>query len=241
MIDILFPVHNRLEFTKVAATALAQHTNKSLVETVYIYDDKSVDGASAAAYAILRSAFRHVISVSSWEGFGGPVAIMNDYFRQSTVEMFAKIDNDTVVCPYWLDICCEVMNNSPSLDLLGIEPHSTIVTPAKLPISRRAFDARFIGGIGLMRMRAFRQSMKPLVQSNTYFGFTSWQTEHENVSKGWLDPALPITLLDRIPVPPWSDLSSEYIRKGWQRPYGVYDMVSSFLWEHLKLISKIEE
>jgi hypothetical protein len=237
MIDILFPVHNRVEFTKVAADALARHTNKSLVRLVYIYDDKSVDGAGRQAYRILRSAFKNIVIVSSFQGFGGPVAIMNDYLRQSTVEMFAKIDNDTVVCPQWLDICYEVMRNNSQLDLLGIEPHSDIVAPGVGRVVRGAFAARFIGGIGLMRTRVFRQAMKPLVQSNKYFGFTSWQTDHEMVSKGWLHPALPITLLDRIPVMPWSKLSVEYIARGWQRPYGVYHPISSYLWEDLKLIS----
>lgn len=236
MIDILFPVHNRVEFTKVAADALARHTNKSLVRLVYIYDDKSVDGAGKQAYRILRSAFKNIVIVSSFQGFGGPVEIMNDYIRQSTVEMFAKIDNDTVVCPQWLDICCQVMEDHQDLDLLGIEPHSPIVQAGATPVPRSYFEARFIGGIGLMRTRVFRQAMKPLVQSNKYFGFTSWQTEHELVSKGWLHPALPITLLDRIPDMPWSELSVEYQARGWQRPYGVYNPISSYLWEDLKLI-----
>ncbi len=237
MVDILFPVHNRLEFTKVAADALAKHTNKSLVQTVYVYDDNSEDGAGQVAMNMLRHAFSKVVEVYSFQGFGGPVAIMNDYIRQSTVEMFAKVDNDTVVCPQWLDICVDVMARSPDLDLLGIEPYSPVVKPGEpLPYERGSFEARFIGGIGLMRMRAFRQAMKPLVQTAKYFGFTSWQTEHEHVKKGWLDPAMNIILLDRIPTQPWASLSAEYIAKGWQRPYGMYLERDAHMWEHIKFI-----
>lgn len=236
MIDILFPVHNRCEFTKVAAHALAEHTNKSLVRLVYIYDDKSVDGAANQAYKILKAVFKNVIVASSFQGFGGPVEIMNDYIRQSSAEMFAKIDNDTVVCPNWLEVCCQVMEDNQHLDLLGIEPHSPIIQADVPLVPRSYFDARFIGGIGLMRTRIFRQAMKPLVQSNKYFGFTSWQTEHESVRKAWLSPALPIVLLDRVPDNPWFSLSADYISRGWQRPYGIYSLADRHLWQDLKLI-----
>lgn len=155
--------------------------------------------------------------------FGGPVAIMNDFLKRTDADVFAKIDNDTVVPPGWLGECQSVMERCPELDLLGIEVFCT-VAPAS--VERGYQPASYIGGIGLMRRRAFRSLPDP----EGYFGFTAWQSRHEEVIKGWLDPALPVFLLDRLPIEPWRSLSAAYVDRGWQRKWGFYRPESK---EHL--------
>jgi hypothetical protein len=234
MIDLVFPVYNRLEFTMVAARALAAHTNPALVGKVHVYDDNSVDGAGRAAFEILAATFPSTIVIRRETGFGGPVEVMNEYLNFSRCELFAKIDNDTVVCPRWLDICFQVMQRNPRLDLLGIEPHHQIEGPEYE--SERGYDiATHIGGIGLMRTECFKRSRRMLYQSQVYYGFTHWQVLEEEVRKGWLTPALPITLLDRIPVDPWKSLSEKYLANKWQREFSVYDPASHVLWDGLTL------
>src|SRR5690606_27213664 len=84
-------------------------------------------------------------------------------------------------------------------------------------------------GLGLYRRDAFAAS-RP-VASERWFGFESWQAaQGPALVRGWIKPALPFILLDRLPFPPWSDLTAEYVRRGWQRPWASYDPKST-LWE----------
>jgi len=150
-------------------------------------------------------------------GLGGPVAVMNHYLKSGNVTpIFAKIDDDTMVPPGWLGECLQVMEENPKLDLLGIEAHYPVVAG----VAPRSYKpAQFIGGIGLMRSSCFRS----LPRAQGRFGFTAWQDTNAQVVKGWISPALPVFLLDRIPFAPWAEHSREYVRQGLQRDWPAYD------------------
>jgi len=210
MIDILFLAHNRLEFTKVCLANLIKQTNWSEVARLVIYDDESTDGTRE----FLQNAKAPVqIEVRTGQ-YGSPVAIMNNYLRRDPAKMFAKIDSDTMVPAEWLDSCLKIMDRHPRLDLLGIEAFRP-VQPGF--IETRSFDsADFIGGIGLMRTRAFYSSQP---QPDGRFGFTSWQERNTEVEKAWLNPALPVFLLDWLPREPYRSLTAEYVKKGWNRDW----------------------
>jgi hypothetical protein len=51
------------------------------------------------------------------------------------------------------------------------------------------------------------------------FGFGIWQQAHPLITKGWLTPALPVFLLDRLPQDPWASYSRRYIAHRWQRDW----------------------
>jgi len=86
-----------------------------------------------------------------------------------------------------------------------------------------------IGGIGLMRKRAFTTNEK-LRPHSTYGGFTEWQLEHPRVRKGWMCPPLKVFLLDRVPINPYAECSEFYERNRWQRFWTRYP-VTSGIWE----------
>lgn len=224
MIDLLFLAHNRLEFTKATLAALFANTDWAQVDRLLIYDDASTDGTreylAALDYPAERVEFRFAV-------YGGPVAAMIDYLYRRAPDgacMFAKIDSDTVVPPGWLGVCLRVMEQSPELDLLGIEAfHPTVPAPAP----RSYESSRHIGGIGLMRTSAFRSMPRP----NGRFGFTEWQLESPDVVKGFINPALPVFLLDHLPREPWTTLSGQYVAAGWQRPWAPYEEERSNLWD----------
>lgn len=213
-IDILFPTYHRSEFTAASIRALLRNTN-----------------------------LRGRIVVDNDEGRNsGPVAAMNRLLAQPGTEIFAKIDNDTIVPPGWLEQCVAVMEAHPELDLLGIEPPASR-TPAPWgrkmsdPESRTTASAGYarcemIGGIGLFRRRAFegRAPMRPR-EKNGVGGFSDWQTNHPAVVKGWIVPPLNVFLLDRLPIEPWASLSKTYIAKGWQRPWTNYKPQDHGLWD----------
>lgn len=214
-LDILYLTHNRLEFTKATFKALLNNTAWHKVDRFFWYDDDSSDGT--AEYA--QHAYGHVPVKSQLNSgsFGGPVAIMNDYLKDSKADIFAKVDSDTLLPPNWLTECTNVMDRHPELDLLGIEVFAAIVA-GKCRRSYRTTD--HIGGIGLMRTRAFQLS-RPVPEKIRY-GFTNWQGDRGDVNKGWLSPAVPVVLLDLLPMEPWRGLSESYIKQGWQRPWPQY-------------------
>ena len=211
MIDLIVLSHNRLAFTEACVKNLIKNTNWQEVGGLYIFDDDSSDGTreylQAEKYPI-KPQFR-------FGQYGSPVRIMNEFlYKDSQNPVFAKIDSDTMVPKHWLDECLRVMHLHPGLDLLGIEAFRPVKSGAGV---QREFDtAAFIGGIGLMRTRAFSVS-QPTPHGR--HGFTSWQERHEEISKGWLNPAIPVFLLDWIPREPWLSLTRDYVNSGWNRDW----------------------
>lgn len=222
MIDLLYLAHNRREFTRSTLAALFANTDWSLVRRVVLYDDGSVDGTAellAAFQAPVETVCR-VVTV------GSPVGVMNHFLTADEVApLFVKIDNDTMLPPRWLTVCSQMMEQNPLVDFLGLEPMH-VVDPQ---VGRRhARSAEYIGGIGIMRADAFSNS---LPRPNGRFGFTAWQTDQASRQKAWIDPALPVCLLDRLPIEPWKSLSAEYVKQGWQRPWKPYRMDQNVLWD----------
>lgn len=244
-VDIVFPSSSRPEFSAMSLAALAVNTNWDLVRRLIIY----TDGATMREGFVAREPIPIELLEYDHEAHGGPVAIMLAYLdRPDVAEIFAKIDNDVVVPPGWLDAAVSVMARHPELDLLGIEPPLSR-TPAPWASSKRPRPPApeldgppglhnycgyalcdSIGGVGLMRSRAFagRDRMRPHA---TYGGFTDWQQRNADVTKGWILPPLSLFLLDRLPFEPWLGLSRRYIDGGVQRPWTNYGPEASSLWE----------
>lgn len=211
MIDILFLSHNRLDFTKAVTENLIPNTDWNKVRLIRVHDDGSTDGTQE----YLESVKWPVPREFRFNRIGGPVAGMNAYLKDHDdgPEIFCKLDNDVLVPHGWLGDCLRVMDHHRELDLLGIECTTDFPEPA--PFYRSYEPAGHIGGIGLMRRRAFAEYGLPVAEGRQ--GFTQWQTKNAMVIKGWLAPSLPVALLDHLPMDPWRSLSEEYIEKSWQR------------------------
>lgn len=237
MVDIVFPASSRPEFTAVSIKALVANTDWSLVRRFILY----TDGAEPINSAMV--AYGEYVT----EKLGGPVAIMKHWLGQNGAEVMAKIDNDVVVPPGWLNAAVAVMEGAPELGLLGLEPPLSR-TPApwstvKLPRSAPEIDGSkrlkagkgyapcsSIGGVGLMRRSAFdgREEMRPHA---IYGGFTDWQIRQNQFVKGWIVPPINLFLLDRLAFEPWASLSQRYITQGDQRPWTNYPPESHRLWD----------
>lgn len=226
MIDLLFLAHNRLEFTRASAESAIENTDWAQVQAVYSFDDASIDGT----HEYLANLKWPVRSIHNRSRFGGPVDVMNCFIRNVKPDLFAKIDNDVLLPPGWLGECLGVMDASPHLALLGIECGDDF--PVGDHVERRYERAHHIGGIGLMRGKAFEKFGLP--RADGRMGFTHWQEKNEVVA-GWLRPNLPVALLDHLPMEPWKSLSEEYIAKGWQRHgwngSNFYELRSHRLWD----------
>lgn len=227
-VDILIPTWNRYEFTVACVEAMRETTEWDLVNRVWCIDDDSSDGTA------------HYMEHFKWpvprvcirKRFGGPVAVMNAFIAQSEVlgdppaPYFAKIDNDVLLPPGWLGVC---MGVAPQVDLLGIECGCDNPVPANQDVERYVRKADHIGGIGVFKRSAFART-KPFPDGR--MGFTAWQNQTPGIKAGWLDPPLPIALLDHLPFEPWRSLSEKYVRLGWQRTqWGFYEERSNKLWD----------
>lgn len=243
MIDLFFLAHNRRAFTAKTLDLLARHTNWDLVKRVFLYDDASEEpGARELLQGWIppRNSAGAIDTTFIAGGFGGPVAAMLHYINFSSKlywadspppadPIFAKIDNDTAVPARWLDVAWDVMQRYPDLQLLGIEAMTSPVA-WKLGERARSFDpSQHIGGIGLMRMSAFADRPQPRPAGR--FGFTEWQHFFPEVTRGFLLPALPVVLLDRVPMAPWDALTRSYVDRGWARAWGPYDAAAHADWE----------
>jgi hypothetical protein len=62
------------------------------------------------------------------------------------------------------------------------------------------------------------------------FGFTAWQDKN-GLNTAWIEPAIDVFLLDKLPMEPWASLSSMYVARGWQRTWPKYAEPEFGLWK----------
>lgn len=224
-VDLMYLAYNRFEFTQETFTTLLSNTDWQYVRELFVYDDGSQDGTREWLHANAREAPTSVRLVNT--RFGSPVKAMSHFIESAGAPLLAKTDNDAMLPPSWLRQSLEVMDRHPELTMLGIEamyPH--VDDPA---LERSYTPAQFISGLGLYKREAFRRSRPSAYQK--WFGLEEWQMARANQFKyGWITPAIPVFLLDRVPFDPWKSFSDEYIRRGWQRSWPKYDPAST-LWQ----------
>lgn len=224
-VDVLYVAFNRIEFTRPSFQSLTDNTDWNLVRTLHIHDDGSSDGTARHlqdATALLPDTVD--VRYESHR-VGGPVAATNRHLdllagtaEQDDVSGFVKIDNDVIVSPDWLGELTRVASLNPGVCYLGIQPRYGPPVPG-LDENRRVEEARHIGGVGLMRYRAF-EVCRPT--PNGRYGFTEFQCRHPENRKGWVAPDLPVFCLDLIDLEPYASIAEEHIAKGWARPWAKY-------------------
>jgi hypothetical protein len=223
-VDLLYLARDRLEFTKESFSTLLRTTDWGLVRRLSVYDDGSRDGTDRWLAAALPGV--PIVTRFVRTRFSSPVAAMGHWIETSEAPILAKTDNDAMLPPGWLRAGLAVLERHPELQLLGIEAMSPHVDDPDVP--RSFTPAEFISGLGLYRREAFARSRPVAV--NRWFGLEEWQmAQGPGLVRGWMTPALPVFLLDRLPFHPWRGLSDEYIRRGWQRPWQGYPLDCS-LW-----------
>ncbi len=215
-IDLLYLTCNRIEFTIETFSTLLANTDWKLVNTLFLWDDGSVDGTLEWLREQKSRVPTHVELVTT--RFGSPVRAMSEWIRRARAPILAKIDNDTMAPPDWLSESLAVMDRHPELHFLGIEALYPAVAGR---LDRGYAPSDWISGLGLYRRRAFERT-QPTVHEK-YFGLEEWQMRQGSaLVRGWMNPALPLFLLDRMPFEPWFSLSERYIRSGHQRPWQRY-------------------
>ena len=251
-VDILFLAHKRPEFTRASLAALLANTDME-ANLLCIYTDGEQENQGAKEALDARHGKTLIIQVELGK-HGGPVACINDRLEKSSAEFIAKVDNDTIVPPGWLPACLDLMRRYRNVDLLGIEPwtpdaklfprwvepRAEILDAPTFGLKLKNMQVRtprpvsHIGGIGVFRRSAFERFGRPVPHSQDgRFGFTEWQWQNPGMVKAFIDPPLPVFLLDHLPFEPWRSLSRKYEQEGIQRNVGwEYDAVKHrALWD----------
>ena len=207
-VDLMYLAWNRLEFTRESFETLVANTEWRLVNELFVYDDGSTDGTREWLNQAVNSVPGRVRVVET--GFHSPVAAMVHFIENAQAPILAKIDNDVMVPPGWLKDSLSVFERHPQLSLLGIEALKTVRQGDKVV---RSFEAaEFVSGLGLYRRTAFaRGRPKPY---GRWFGFEDWQrAQGPDLVRGWIKPALPVFLLDRLPFEPWQSYKRAYVHR----------------------------
>ncbi len=240
-VSLLFPAFNRLEFTKQSWAALMANTDWSLVSEFHVYDDGSTDGTKE--WLIEQSTSGHAVPDEVYarfhrSAFHSPMGVTLDWIRISESPLLAKLDNDTIYPPGWLNVAMRVMEHCPDLDMLGLECMRLPLPIGPAETNCRGYlPAKFVSGLGLWRRSVFAGS---LPDDNGYFGLEEFQQARSHIKTGWILPSLPVFLLDRMPIEPWKSLSESYVKQGFQRPWSLdlrYKPEQEALWSWWKAIT----
>lgn len=225
-VTLFMPTFNRNGIVQVALETLIDNSTPDLVEELLIVDGSSDDGLEK--YVLGRS-----IEVS-----GQPfpvrlitikerhvVSAMQTAYQEVRTSLVAKVDSDTLVPPGWLERLLSVIERHPDLWALGMQPWCEVKDAS--PAECGYIPAPYVGGIGLFRKEAWKD-LVPTGQS--YFGWNHHQA-NQPWGKGWIEPAMKVSLLDYLPFEPFQTLQKYYFDRGWHRSKGEYKNSSELLWK----------
>ena len=223
-VDLFYLASNRLEFTRETFATLVRTTDWSFVRELVVNDNSSVDGTREWLESAIRDVPAEVRFVKA--SHVSPVSAMVSFIETSRAPILAKTDNDAMMPPGWLRQSLEVLDRHPQLSLLGIEamyPHKD-----DLSLARAYVPAQFVSGLGVYRRAAFAATRPQPI--GRWFGLEEWQLAQPALTRGWIDPAICVFLLDRLPFEPWISHSQKYVSHGWQRTWPKYDPACT-LWQ----------
>src|SRR6185369_3106409 len=106
------------------------NTDWSLVSEFHVYDDGSTDGTREFLEQEIQTRIAGPVARAEPTGlanipfhFGqtnlrSPMGVTLDWIIRSRAPLLAKLDNDTIYPPGWLNVALSVMHAHPELDML---------------------------------------------------------------------------------------------------------------------------
>ncbi len=148
MIPILFLCFNRLDFTKQSLDAIEKHTKGY---KLYIVDNGSNDGTREY---LMERKFKGNFEIWFTSENSGVDRPMNWFYEVTEGQYLAKVDNDTIVPPGWLD---KLKEDIEGLDIVGASHHtmskSALYNMKRAADTGKPFLCSCVGGSGILYRR----------------------------------------------------------------------------------------
>lgn len=201
MIDVIYPVHNRLFYTQITFPRLLHECIKTNSK-LWIYDDESDDGSYEFILDVLKRSgyenyFIHHLKI------GNSTYCINQTLRYGENPFLYKVDNDCIIPEGAFDFMIENIPETCGFLMMKETGDFPCI------VSRDLTERVNIGGIGLFRRKAFDQGN--IQSNNRYFGFTEYQKRSK-----WKRFEINAynTILDKSP---YYSREKEYEEMGWGR------------------------
>jgi glycosyltransferase involved in cell wall biosynthesis len=174
MISVLYLAHNRLEYTMMTFPPVLFECINPLVVDLWVFDDNSTDGTSEflqnAIYLNKNKLKIHYVR----KKIGNSTQQLNEVCQNTEAEYIAKIDNDILILPQYLETLYGVSEKKENLDIAFLAPTVNGEFPPKLQETLTTSNAAHIGGIGLFRRKVFLK-YGAIKSNKRFFGFTVYQ------------------------------------------------------------------
>jgi len=203
-VDVVFMVHNRLEFTYASLTWLLHTLSYEEVNRLWLVDDSSDDGVSEYLQNMTTFVGNQLVETRYLRTCCKSMSIsFGCFLEKATTDIVCKVDNDLCILEQgWLSRMLRVIDCREELCCLGITNPvmERVLEGTDEQWTQGYIPAPHIGGIGLFRRDMFdvqRLRNSAFTKSDRkYLGIQAAQ-ERDGRIKGWFTPFLKTELLDR--------------------------------------------
>lgn len=210
MITLIYPVHNRLHYTRMSLPIVIEEAKNPLVKEFIIFDDNSEEDTvhyikSLKIDKILGKKFTLIR-----KEIGNSTDQINHCIKNCNTKYIYKVDNDILIPEGAVQVLFNEIDRRKKVSFLMMRETAGKPYIKKLDIR----PASHIGGVGIFRMATLKK--KGLITPKSrFFGFTQYQAEciKEFKTKAAILKHCGNTNLD---MSKWSRVD-KFVKKGWSR------------------------
>jgi glycosyltransferase involved in cell wall biosynthesis len=176
-ITVIYPMFNRVEYTRLSFPKMIHECleSKSLIESIFVYDDNSEDGSSEFVQEIIEKYKTQLNIKYIRKKIGNSTFQINNTYKETESKYLVKIDNDIVIpTGYFKTLHWLVEKHSDIGFLMMPECGDYPFIKPKTELSVN--DRSHIGGVGIFRRSIFVKK-GDIVTDKKFFGFTTYQNQ----------------------------------------------------------------
>jgi glycosyltransferase involved in cell wall biosynthesis len=183
-ITVIYPMFNRLEYTKLTFPKMLHEAIRShnLIEQIRVYDDNSMDGSSDFVKTIIERLEMEgklpfeVLHIR--KSIGNSTYQTNDTYKHTNSKYLVKIDNDIIIPTGYYETLNWLMDKHESIGFLML-PEVADFPFIKDKKDLSLHDRTHIGGVGAFRRSIFVKQ-GDINSDKKFFGFTAYQNKAKN-------------------------------------------------------------
>ena len=208
MIAVIYPTHNRLDYTKITLPMVIDEVRKyDNIKELMLVDDNSTDGTPQ--YLLSVKCDKSKIYVHNENNSTYFINLCLEKHKE--IKYIIKIDNDILIPKGYIDLLVKEMEAQNNKDV-GFMAMPEI---SDLPFINYSMDgyinARWVGCVGIFRRCVFDE---PINSKKKYFGFTKYQ--QDVLKREWRAVWLKGCGNTNLDMSCWSN-SKKYVKMGYSR------------------------